>query len=132
VHTYQVNLNKKSLLSENKTEHLKNNNYYQGNYSCHELNQYKQLSLIIFIVLIYFFKNIFLGGGEMVQWLKALAALPEDWGSILSTHMAAHNHCLTLVPGDPIPLLTSAGTIHKLCIDTNSGKTHIYLHVSFL
>jgi hypothetical protein len=29
----------------------------------------------------------------MAQKLRALAALPEDLGSILSTHMAAHN-CL--------------------------------------
>jgi hypothetical protein len=32
------------------------------------------------------------GTGEMVQWLRALAALPDP-GSIASTHMAAHN-CL--------------------------------------
>jgi hypothetical protein len=31
------------------------------------------------------------GAGEMVQWSRALAALPEDLGSIPSTHMAAHN-----------------------------------------
>ena len=31
--------------------------------------------------------------GEMAQWIRALAALPEDPGSIPSTHMAAHN-CL--------------------------------------
>lgn len=28
--------------------------------------------------------------GEMVQQLRALTALPEDLGSIPSTHMAAH------------------------------------------
>jgi hypothetical protein len=31
--------------------------------------------------------------GERAQWLNALTALPEDTGSIRSTHMAAHN-CL--------------------------------------
>jgi hypothetical protein len=31
------------------------------------------------------------GAGEMDQWLKALAALPEDLGSIPSTHVAAYN-----------------------------------------
>ena len=31
------------------------------------------------------------GAGEMAQWLRALAALPEDLGSNPSTHMAAHN-----------------------------------------
>ena len=29
--------------------------------------------------------------GDMTHWLTALAALPENLGSILSTHMAAHN-----------------------------------------
>jgi hypothetical protein len=27
------------------------------------------------------------GAGGVAQWLRALAALPEDLGSILSTHM---------------------------------------------
>ena len=34
-----------------------------------------------------------LGAGEMVHWLRVLAALPEDPDSVLSTHMAACN-CL--------------------------------------
>jgi hypothetical protein len=34
-----------------------------------------------------------LEAGEMAQWLRALAALPEDPGSIPSTHMTAHT-CL--------------------------------------
>ena len=29
---------------------------------------------------------------EMAQWLRAPATLPEDLGSILNTHMTAHNH----------------------------------------
>jgi hypothetical protein len=33
-----------------------------------------------------------MGGGEAAQWLRALVPLAEDWSSILSTHMAAHNH----------------------------------------
>ena len=32
------------------------------------------------------------GAGEMVQWLRALATLPEDPGSIPSTHTEAHGH----------------------------------------
>ena len=32
------------------------------------------------------------GAGEMAQWLRALAALPEVLSSILSNHMVAHNH----------------------------------------
>ena len=31
----------------------------------------------------------------MAQWLRALAALPEDLGSTPSNHMVAHN-CLSL------------------------------------
>jgi hypothetical protein len=33
------------------------------------------------------------GAGEMAQWLRALAALPDVKSSIPSSHMAAHN-CL--------------------------------------
>jgi hypothetical protein len=39
---------------------------------------------------------------ETAQQSGALAALPEDRSSILSNHMAAHNH-LTPVPGDRTP-----------------------------
>lgn len=39
---------------------------------------------------------------------------------------------VTLVPEDPILLLTSAGTVHIWCTDINSGKIHIHVHVSFL
>ena len=39
------------------------------------------------------FKDIKLRAGEMVQQFRALAALPEDPGSIPSTLIAAHN-CL--------------------------------------
>jgi len=34
------------------------------------------------------FKITLGSAGEMAQWLRALAALPKDWGSIPSTHMA--------------------------------------------
>jgi hypothetical protein len=48
--------------------------------------------------------------------LRALVALPEDPGSILSTHMAAHT-CLTAVQGDPIPshrhTLRQNTSVHK-------------------
>lgn len=30
--------------------------------------------------------------GKMIQYLRALASLPEDPGSIPSIHVAAHNH----------------------------------------
>ena len=32
------------------------------------------------------------GAGEMAQWLRALAALPEVVSSIPSNHIVAHNH----------------------------------------
>ena len=41
------------------------------------------------------YEECVLWAGEMAQWLRALTALPEDPGSILSTHMAAHN-CLKI------------------------------------
>lgn len=33
------------------------------------------------------------GAGEIDEWLNAVVVLPEDQGSILSTHMVVHN-CL--------------------------------------
>lgn len=30
--------------------------------------------------------------GEMAPWIRALAAVPEDPGLILTTHLGAHNH----------------------------------------
>ena len=40
-------------------------------------------------------KSYNVGAGELAQWLRALAALPEDPGSISSTHMVGHT-CLWL------------------------------------
>jgi hypothetical protein len=37
-------------------------------------------------------RKLGLGTGEMAQWLRALAVLPEVLSSIPSTHMVAHNH----------------------------------------
>ena len=37
--------------------------------------------------------NMLYWSGEMAQWLRALVVLPEDPGSIPSTHMLIHN-CL--------------------------------------
>jgi hypothetical protein len=37
-----------------------------------------------------YFKSEFWGAGEMAQWLRALAVLPEALDSIPSTYMAAH------------------------------------------
>jgi hypothetical protein len=41
---------------------------------------------------LYFgFKKRSLGAGEMAQWFRALAALPEGLSSNPSNHMVAHN-----------------------------------------
>ena len=61
------------------------------------------------------FKITMVGTGEMVQWLRALAPLPEDPGSIPSTHMAAHNG-LTPVPKD-------LALSHR---HTHAGKTPLH------
>jgi len=39
-----------------------------------------------------FEKGLGWGAGEMVQWLRALTALPEVLSSNPSNHMVAHNH----------------------------------------
>ena len=36
-------------------------------------------------------EKTFKGAGEMAQWFKALEILLEDSGSVLRTHMVAHN-----------------------------------------
>jgi hypothetical protein len=41
---------------------------------------------------IVFIKVLKGGGWRDGQWLRALAALPEDPGSIPSTNMVAHSH----------------------------------------
>ena len=51
----------------------------------------------------------------MAQQLRTLIALPEDWGSIPSTHMAAHNH---LTPSG-----FRGGTV---CTDIHANRTLIY------
>jgi hypothetical protein len=43
--------------------------------------------------VVFFLNNMYKGAGEMDQWLRTLAALPRDLGSIPSTHGAAHS-CL--------------------------------------
>lgn len=49
--------------------------------------------------LTLFWYNIYLkccvtGDGEMTQLLRALPAIAEDSGSVLSTHVVAHNRLL--------------------------------------
>ena len=55
---------------------------------------------------------------EVAKWLRAVAALPKDTGSIPSTCMVAHNQCL----------LASTGT---MCADIHAGKTSIHIFLMF-
>lgn len=64
------------------------------------------------------------GAEEMAQWSRALIALAEGLGSILSIYMLAQT-ILTPVPGIPCPLLTSMGTRYTY---KYLGKTHVYTH----
>lgn len=61
----------------------------------------------------------------MAQWLRALAALLVDTGSVPSTYTISRLS-VTLVPGEPMLfVLTSGGTRHTWCIDTRASKTPI-------
>ena len=54
------------------------------------------------------------GTREVAEWLKALAALPEDPGLILSNPYGGSQPSVTPGPGDPVscPLLASLSTGH--------------------
>jgi hypothetical protein len=56
------------------------------------------------------------GPDELAQWLRALAILPEENGSIPSTRMEAHN-CLAPVPNKLAPSHT-----HTCRENTNSHQ----------
>lgn len=51
----------------------------------------------------------------MAQQLGALAALAEDPGSNLNTHIVANNSPLTPIPGDPKP-----SNLHRHCRTPNA------------
>jgi hypothetical protein len=58
-------------------------------------------------------KALVVWAGEMVQWLRALTALPEVLSSILSNHMVAHNHLyLDLVPSSGVS--EDSYSVHKI------------------
>jgi hypothetical protein len=46
----------------------------------------------LFLTNLFDLKSLHVGAEEMVQWLRALTALPEVLSSIPSNHMVAHNH----------------------------------------
>lgn len=60
--------------------------------------------------------------GEVAQWLRAMAALEENLGSIPSTRMATKNYLKLQFQGIWCPLLASLGTA---CTQyTDVGETH--------
>lgn len=71
------------------------------------------------------------GTGETARRLNSMAPLPEDLGSYPGAHMA-----LTIVCDcsfrQSVNLLTSVGTAHTRCTDTQAGKHHKYKIKYFL
>jgi hypothetical protein len=63
--------------------------------------------------------------GEMAQMLRALAAVPEDLGSIPNTHDSSQP--VIPVQGICCLLLASISTAHTLCIDIHADKTPTHL-----
>jgi hypothetical protein len=60
---------------------------------------------------------------EMAHWLRALIALSEDLGSILTSHVQPRPSATPFLE-DPMPLLTSMGTRY-MYIHTYRQNTHI-------
>lgn len=46
----------------------------------------------VFYAYVFIFKGGVRGTEEVAQWLRALDALPEDWGPTLRNHKMTHNH----------------------------------------
>jgi hypothetical protein len=61
----------------------------------------------------------------MAQWLRVLAALPEDLGSIPNTHLAAHKLSVTLVPEAPTPS-------HRHTCRQNVGAYEIFFKMKIM
>lgn len=60
------------------------------------------IGIVFFWRVSPFLKILFIRAGEMAQWLKVLAALPEDSHKILSPHGGSQSS-LTAVPQNPAP-----------------------------
>lgn len=63
----------------------------------------------------------------MALQLRTLVTLPEDSGSIPSTHMAVYKHLKLQFQGIQCPIVASISTRHKHGIKTYAGKTPIYI-----
>lgn len=59
---------------------------------------------------------------EMAQWFRTMTALPEEWGSSPSNHMAAHNHLLLHRQGIWHFLLANMGNSYLWYIDKIQAK----------
>ena len=64
------------------------------------------------------------GAGEMAPRFRALAALPEDPGSIPSTCMETHNCLILEFRSVQHPLLASAGMGHTWCTNGQNTDRH--------
>lgn len=64
----------------------------------------------------------------MAQQLRALALLPEDPGPISSTTMVSYKQSVSRLPKNPIPSLTTVGTVQTwytyMHIDRRNTQTH--------
>ena len=67
--------------------------------------------------------KILFGAGEIVQWMRALAALAEDLGLVPSTLMATHDH-LQPISEDLRP---SSGPLGTRVTNTYTQKIKINL-----
>ena len=62
--------------------------------------------------------------GEMAEWLRALVALPEDAGSVLSTYTVASRHLSLLVHGIQCLFLTTTGVHMTYILTLSHTRTH--------
>lgn len=62
---------------------------------------------------------------ELVQWIRVLAVLPKDPGSIARTH-GGSQITLTPVPRDPILSGLLEQQAHRWCLDIRVGRTSMY------
>jgi hypothetical protein len=62
------------------------------------------------------------GPEDMAQWLRALAALPEDWDPVPNNHMVTHNHLLLHSQDVQQPLMAFKGTLHTCYKGIHAGK----------
>jgi hypothetical protein len=94
----------------------------------HELAFPDQTKSLIFLVPIFNFKVMTLGTGEVAQWLRALAVLPEDQGSIPKCPHNGSQLSVSPVLGDLTPsseLLQQHTCVW--CTDAHAGKIPIHI-----